>query len=65
MFKMKVDSEPFSLIHFYGISLRDKLLNIINSVNAFEKNGMKFLALRYFFYSWCLKVSLEMVTKVT
>lgn len=30
MFKMKVDSEPFSLIHFEGISLRAKLLNIIN-----------------------------------
>lgn len=64
MFKMKVDSEFFSLIYFEGIFLRDKLLNIINLVNVFEKNGMKFLVLRYFFYSWCLKVLLEMVIKV-
>lgn len=30
MFKMKVDSEFFSLIYFEGIFLRVKLLNIIN-----------------------------------
>lgn len=49
MFKMKVDSEPFSLIHFHGISLRDKLLNIINWVNAFEKIKWNFSSEVFFF----------------
>lgn len=64
MFKMKVDSEFFSLIYFYGIFLRDKLLNIINWVNAFEKIKWNFSFEVFFFYSWCLKVLLEMVIKV-
>lgn len=64
MFKMKVDSEFFNLIYFYGIFLRDKLLNIINWVNVFEKIKWNFSFEVFFFGSWCLKVLLEMVIKV-